>query len=232
MYFRTLVALVRKNQLLSSLSSSSASVPSSSTPWKVESISAFLASSPRFQSISLDFIITILLDHDFEQLAFHVARSRNKLDAFLRRFVSMEAGNGAEKNDGNGGGSGDDVGGTKDDSSWLSSLRGDSKIDSFSTTESHNVSQSFVQNYRRDSNADSFPWRLLLFEADLAPTECWILVDFVKAVNGLLEGFLLDADDDQLEALFKILSSSYALFINSLDLILPIVTRLKKPHLG
>lgn len=80
---------------------------------------------------------------------------------------------------------------------------------------------------------NAFPWRLLLFDAAFTPAESWTLIHFVKSqVDGLLDRFLRDADDDQLGALFRILSSSFALFVNSLDLVRSLVSRLDNDNLG
>ena len=50
---------------------------------------------------------------------------------------------------------------------------------------------------------------------------------FVRGVDGLLEAFLADAADELLpRAFFCILASSFALFVNNLDLVLAFAARL------
>ena len=184
--------------------SSSTSSSSSSSPWTIDSLTQTLASPIFSSSIDFGFIISVLLDHDFLSLAFSVARKRNQLHAFLNIFVSDGRGSSETET-------------TKRKGSCSAVLSVDP-----------DVTDDDVDSNKRST---PFPWQLLLFDSKLSPTESWILVFFLKESDGLLEEFLVDADDEQIAALFRILSSSYALFINSLQLVLRFVTRLKEEDL-
>ena len=203
-YFETLVAMVRKHSLLQTAATSStiSSSASSSTLWTTESISRFTSST----EIDFDLAISVLIRHGFLQLAFEVARRKNQLDAFLRRFIHND----------------------KDFHS--SSTAKNSFVGSVDVNDaSKNISTSGGKR-NNGSEFSAFPWKLLL--STLTPSECWTLARFVRGVDGLLEQFLIRADEDRLVALFRVLTSSYALFIRSLDLISSFLVKLDDASLG